>query len=139
MSMVELETALQQAFSDGSFFDAEDWFVENMAEEPPNDGTWCQTFFLPAQPEPTGLGTAGHDVIVGIYQIDLNYPLNEGRGNIIAKYESIRTYFYAGRKFTNGSTSVAIISAGSSPGRRVNQNYRISVNIEFEARITRAG
>jgi len=138
MSMVELETALNQAFSDGAFCAAEDWFVPNFAEDTPNDGIWVQTFFQPAQPEPTGLGRKGTDTVTGIYQIDLNYPLNEGRLNILAKYEQIRAYFYAGRKFTSGSTSVAIRSAGSSPGSRVNQNYRISVSIAWEARLARS-
>lgn len=137
MSMVELETALNQAFSDGAFFDAEDWFVSNMEEDPPSDGVWCSTFFLPAQPVPNALGGQGDDIVTGIYQIDLNYPRGEGRANIIAKYEAIRTYFYAGRTFTSGTTSVSIISAGSSAGNVVNQNYRIIVNIEFEARLQR--
>jgi hypothetical protein len=138
MSMVELESALNQGFSDGAFFDTADWFVGNFEEDTPNDGVWTQTFFLPAQPIPTGLGREGTDTVTGIYQIDLNYPLNQGRQNIIAKYEEIRTYFWAGRKFTSGTTSLAIRSAGSSPGSRVNQNYRISVSVEFEARISRS-
>ena len=138
MSMVELETALNQGFSDGSFFATADWFVPNFSEDTPNDGVWVQTFLLPAQPEPTGLGRQGTDTVTGIYQIDLNYPLNEGRLNIVAKYEAIRAYFWAGRKFTSGSTTVAIRSAGSSPGNRVNQNYRISVSVAFEARLSRS-
>ncbi len=138
MSMVELETALNQGFLDGNFFDEDRVFVGNTANDTPNGGQWAHLFFLPSQPEPTGLGNQGTDLVTGIYQIDLNYPINEGRPNIIAKYEAIRVYFKAGRKFTSGSTSVAIRSAGSSPGSRVNQNYRISVSVAFEARISRA-
>lgn len=139
MSMVELETALNQGFIDGGFFTAAQRFFGNRStEDTPNDGPWAQTFLIPNQPDPTGLGNQGTDLVTGIYQIDLNFPLNEGRANIIAKYEDIRVYFKAGRKFTSATTSVAILSAGSSPGGRVNQNYRISVTVAWEARISRA-
>ena len=137
MSMIEVSDALNQGWSDGAFFDDADWFVPNMKETPPSGSRWAQTFLLPNQPDPTGLGNSGDDVVTGIFQVDLNYPLGEGESNIIAKAESIRTYFKAGRKFTSGTTSVAIRSAGRSPGTVVDQNYRISMTIAWEVRIQR--
>ena len=136
MSMVEIETALHQAYSDGGF--GLETLYENFAEDPSNAGTWAAVHFMPNQPVPRGLGHEGDDAVTGIYQIDLNYPLNEGRKNIVAKAEEIRAYFWAGRKFSSGDSTVAIVSAGSSSGRRVNQNYRISVSIRWDARISRA-
>ncbi len=136
MSMYELEKALNQAWVDGAF--GLETIYENFKSTPPTADPWARVTFAPAQPIPTGLGDTGEDEVVGLYIVDLNYPLGEGNKRAVEAYEAVRVYFKAGRKFTNGATSVAIISAGRSPAQIVDQNYRITVQIEFEARISRA-
>lgn len=135
MSMPDVREALQQGFVDGAF--NIQTFIENEKFTPPNGVEWAMMFFLPNEPEPTGLGLKGEDLVTGILQVDLNYPLGRGTKNVFAKYEEIRKYFFAGRKFTVGTSSPAIISAGSSAASVVNQNYRLPVNIVWEVRIQR--
>lgn len=136
MSMYELEKAFHQAWIDGAF--GLKTVYENFKSTPPTGEPWARVTFAPAQPIPTGLGDTGEDEVVGLYIVDLNYPLGEGNKRALEAYEAIRVYFKAGRKFTNGTTTAAIISAGRLPAQIVDQNYRLTVQIEFEARISRA-
>jgi len=143
---LDVDTAINTAFADGAFLDTEygaglgnDYvFSENFESDPPNGTPWIVTFMLPGPMTPVGLGDQGDDVANGVFQVDLNYPLGAGRQSALAKYEEIRRYFKAGRKFTSGTTSVVSISVSPSSGGRVDQNYRQTVSITWEARISRA-
>lgn len=142
----DADIAVNQAFADGAFLDefygtgsGNDYvFSENFESTPPNATPWIITFMLPAPITSASLGNCGEDLVSGVFQVDLNFPLNKGRQSALAKYEEIRRYFKAGRKFTSNDTTIYILSASPSSGRRVDQNYRQTVSINWESRISRA-
>lgn len=110
---------------------------ENEAITPPSDAKWAEVHFLPNTPEVLTLGEFGEDLVDGIIQIDLNYPIGTGGGESRTDYERIRLAFPAGsRSAYNGQDSI-IRSCGRTPGRPADGWFKVSVTIYWYALIPR--
>lgn len=98
---------------------------------------WAAWFNLPADTDVASLGTGGMDETVGIFQVDLNYPLNDGTGNILAQVQKLRDYFVAGRRLVYQGQCVHIERVTRNNLRPVNGWQQINVSIYYSANTIR--
>jgi hypothetical protein len=111
---------------------------DNTPFERPADGSpWARAFVVLNQPRPATLGDGGEDGYTGFTQVDLNYPLNSGTADVIAKAAELERFFFAGRRLNYGQTQATVSSCGRSRGREVDGWYRVSVTIMWFARVSR--
>ncbi len=131
----KIDAALHNAFTDGAFGLSAAY--ENKEFEPVPGTPWAELFIIPNQPIVNTLGDGGQDLITGIFQINLNYPVGGGAGEAKQKATAVRDYFYAGRVFTYLAQDVHIISAGRGISRNVDSWYKVTTTIFWQARVTR--
>ena len=108
--------------------------------KPTDAAKWANVSFLPNTPGRdgrNGLGEGGRDYTTGLVQVDLNYTTNSGDAAGRADYERLRDAFPKGSAVTYDGQEVSITSTGRSPGRTVESWFRISVTINWYARIPR--
>lgn len=130
-----IDSALQTAFTDGAFGLSAAY--ENKEFTPVPGTPWAELFIIPNQPTVNTLGDGGQDLIEGVFQINLNYPVGGGAGTAKQKATEIRDYFYAGRVFTYSAQDVSIISAGRGISRNVDSWYKVITTIFWQSRVTR--
>lgn len=137
MSLLDVRTALAQAFVDSAIVDSGAIEWENIAFDPPSDKLWARFTFMPSNPVPDTLGTGGRDMVDSFAQIDLNYPLGSGDDDAMQDYVALAAIFKAGARFASNGQTVVIKSCGRGNGANVSGFYRIPVTIVFYAQITR--
>lgn len=103
---------------------------------------WAAWFNMPAGTDVASLGQGGMDETTGVFQVDLNYPLNDGTGNILAAVQKLRDYFVAGRRLVYQGQCVKIGLDGGlvfqrSNLRPVNGWQQINVSIYYSANTIR--
>jgi hypothetical protein len=111
-------------------------YPNNPLEDLP-DGLWLQLHNLRADSSPATLGDLGEDNHPGILQIDVNYPVNKGSKQDLAKADELAAYFTAGKTLTYSSQEVKVVSCSLGPGRYVGGYYRVSLSVNYYARTTR--
>lgn len=102
------------------------------------DGLWLQLHNLRVESIPVTLGDAGEDNHSGIFQVDLNYPVNKGTKDILAKADIYTDFFTAGKTLVYNGQEVKVLSSSLTPGRYVGGYYRISFTVNYYARTTRS-
>lgn len=137
MSQTNVRAALVAAFRTGNFFADTKVAWENVPFTPPTGEPWAAFYFVPSQPSVATLGPNGQDHLDGFVQIDLNFPTGKGEKDSFAKYEAIKNSFTAGSYLIYQGQVVTIKSCGRSPGRVVNNVYKVIVTIYFYAHINR--
>lgn len=98
---------------------------------------WAAWFNLPADTDSASLGVGGMDETVGLFQVDLNYPLNDGTGNILAAVQKLRDYFVAGRRLVYQGQCVKVDRVTRNNLRPVNGWQQINVSIYYSANTIR--
>lgn len=98
---------------------------------------WAAWFNLPASTDSASLGVGGMDETVGVFQIDLNYPLNDGTGNALAAVQKLRDYFVAGRRLVYQGQCVKVERVTRNNLRPVNGWQQINVSIYYSANTIR--
>lgn len=98
---------------------------------------WFRVFYSGGTPEPVTLGLGGSDRLEGFIQIDLNKEKNGGVKFFDTWLDLIRAKFFAGKSFTNGSSTLIIQSVGMSGGRVFENWFRKSITIAFRADLIR--
>jgi len=131
----KIDSALIQAFESGGFGLA--YTVENQSEDPPTGTPYAQLFILPNQPTVSTMGDSGQDLITGLMQVNLNYPIGDGAGEAKQKATEIREVFKAGYRPTYDGQEVFITSSGRGIARNQDSWFQVIVNIIWEARVTR--
>lgn len=107
---------------------------EGKSTAPPNVSTpWAAWFNLPASTDVASLGVGGNDETVGVFQVDLNYPLNDGTANILAAVQKLRDYFVAGRRLVYQDQTVKVERVTRNNLRPVDGWQRINVSIFYSA------
>nr|WP_024308499.1 phage tail terminator-like protein [Pseudomonas sp. P818] len=105
---------------------------------PPSTSTaWAAWFNLPASTDVATLGVGGNDETTGIFQVDLNYPLNDGTANILAAVQKLRDYFVAGRSLVYRGQCVKVERVTRNNLRPVDGWQQISVSIYYIAQTVR--
>jgi hypothetical protein len=138
MSEQKVKSALVQAFTSGNpFFPLAQIQFENVSFVPPTDKPWAALWFIPNQRTVATLGSIGTDRVTGVFQIDLNYPLNNGDKDVSDKATAITSLLKVGYRAVYSGVEVVIASCGRSPGKVVGSFFRVSVTIAFYADINR--
>jgi len=104
---------------------------------PATSSPWCAWFNIPASTDVASLGAGGIDETIGIFQVDLNYPLNTGTAGILAAVQKLRDYFVAGRRLVYLTQCVKVERVTRNNLRSVNGWQQINVSIYYTANTTR--
>lgn len=105
---------------------------------PPSTATpWAAWFNLPASTDVATLGVGGNDETTGIFQVDLNYPLNDGTANILGAVQKLRDYFVAGRRLVYQGQCVKVERVTRNNLRPVDGWQQINVSIYYIAQTVR--
>lgn len=105
--------------------------------ELPSDALWAAAFHLPVGCRPATLGAEGYDRLEAITQLDLNAPLQSGTFELRKLADEVRQHFTAGTSLAYNDQEVRIRSCETSPGREVDNCYRVSLSIEWYSHINR--
>lgn len=92
---------------------------------------YTRSTLLPGRATQTTIGTTGKDIVRGLYQVDLFYPLDGGVFQINSMADSVVAAFPRGTALFNGMTIVNIVSAWREAGARVEPYYSIPVVVEW--------
>lgn len=128
MSFNGISAALIAHYRSGSFFrDSSTAFPNAQFTKPSPSTAWAALFVIPAT---TGeLSLSESDEMSGVFQIDLNYPLNGGAGAAQAKADEIRSHFKRGLRVQN----VILGTVSALPLGPVDGWYRVSVSVNYRA------
>lgn len=107
---------------------------ENVPYEPVNGTPFQAAYVLTAEPDNIEIGEAYTER--GVFQINLNYPLNAGPGAAEARAQAIRAAFPRGASFTvDGVTTHIERTPEIGPGRIDEDVYFKPVRIRFYSHI----
>lgn len=94
-----------------------DQAYENEPYEPTVGRPYQFATLLPGETQQPGNGPTGTELDVGIFQVDLYFPRDEGAGPALGRAQLLRAWFARGRLVTYGGTSVKITRRASlGPG-----------------------
>ena len=155
MRFLDIRNALVQSWIDGAF--GLPWAKPGKDFDPETGEPWASIHVLPAQPGVATLGDTGQDRHDGVFQIDLNWPLDSGDSPLLAKADEVARRFRAGTRFEAPPQTetldldfidqeyavyvplcVLIRSCGVDAVRRVDGWSRMSITIYYSAWINRA-
>ena len=132
----DIPAALTSAYRAGAFFtNAQTAFPNSFFSKPGPNGAWASLFNLPATAATDAIN--GRDEYAGIFQIDLNYPLDSGAGGAQEKADAIRAVFRRGAAFVSGGQRVEIVSTSIAQGVPVEGWYRVPVSVSYRAFVVR--
>lgn len=128
MSFNSIPSALIARYRSGAFFtDALTAYPNAAFTKPAPSIAWASVFVIPATT--AALSIRDSDEMAGVFQIDLNYPLNGGAGAVQAKADAIRAHFKRGTVLTGVEVGAASI-ANLGP---VDGWYRVAVSIAYRS------
>lgn len=110
-------------------------YFENDLGEPTDKHATFE--FMPSSTNGVSLGANGKDEHLGLLQIDLYYPVSRGNGELLQQLDTIRAYFYNGRGFVYGGTSVIINRVDYSSPVIDGGWYRQSISLYWYSRGSR--
>lgn len=128
MSFNSIPSALIARYRSGAFFtDALTAYPNAAFTKPTASTAWASVFVIPATTAP--LSIRDSDEMAGVFQIDLNYPINSGAGGAQAKADAIRAHFKRGTVLSGvelGTVSVANLGP-------VDGWFRVAVSIAYRS------
>ena len=128
MSFNSIPSALIARYRSGAFFtDALTAYPNATFTKPAPSVAWASVFVIPATTAP--LSIRDSDEMAGVFQIDLNYPINSGAGGAQTKADAIRAHFKRGTVLSGvelGTVSVANLGP-------VDGWYRVAVSINYRS------
>jgi hypothetical protein len=126
MSFNSIPAALIAHYRAGAFFtDALTAYPNAAFTKPGPSVAWASLFNLPAAA--SALSLSDSDEMAGVFQIDLNYPLNGGAGDAQARADAIRSWFRRGTR--TGGVELGTVSA--LPAGPVDGSYRVVVSVAY--------
>lgn len=126
MSFNTIPAALIAHYRVGAFFtDALTAYPNAAFTKPAPTVAWASVFNIPATT--AALSLSDSDEIPGVFQVDLNYPLNKGAGAAQAMAQRIRAHFKRGTRVSG----VEIGAVSYVPLGPVDGWYRGVVSVEY--------
>src|SRR5690606_12455803 len=126
MSFNTIPAALIAHYRAGAFFtDALTAYPNAAFTKPAPTVAWASVFNIPATT--AALSLADSDEMPGVFQIDLNYPLNKGAGAAQTTAQQIRAHFKRGTRVSG----VEIGAVSYVPLGPVDGWYRGVVSVEY--------
>ncbi len=134
MSLSKVESALTQEYINLALNIPTSY--PNVSFTPPTEGIWGNLTFNPTVTTPVAAfnGQDNHD---GFLQIDFSIPQDTATSVLRYNIDLIQAHFTAGKSFVYLGQAVTITATQISPGRRVDNYYRISATIQWYARTQR--
>jgi hypothetical protein len=126
MSFNTIPAALIAHYRAGAFFtDALTAYPNAAFTKPAPTVAWASAFNIPATT--AALSLADSDEMPGVFQIDLNYPLNKGAGAAQTMAQQIRAHFKRGTRVSG----VEVGAVSYVPLGPVDGWYRAVVSVEY--------
>ena len=98
---------------------------------------WVSVFYVPNQPESRTIGLCGRDRVTGFLQIDFNAAQGQGEQELNAWENEGREFFAHGNRFSLENVSVLVTASGMLQGRHVDNHFRRSFQVDFQADLIR--
>ena len=110
---------------------------QNVSFTPKVGVPYAQCYILPAKTEDPSIGDK-HSRKTGIFQVSLNFPVNEGSTKIEATKDSIENFFYRGRSFEKNGKWLNVDSTPSSTSASVQNGwYVMHISIDYRMEVFR--
>ena len=109
----------------------------NKKFEPPTNALWFRVHYFPTDRARKTLGDLGEDEVDGFVQIDVNVPSDSGEKVQRQQLDILEHIFTSGRVTTYNGQEAVITACKRSPGRDVDGFYRVSLTVDFYARVKR--
>lgn len=103
----------------------------------PDGAPYAEIFHMPGRTVVDTLGSHGRDLIPGVTQVNLYYPLESGDNQAAIDVDTFRVSFVAGQWLTNNGQAVLVRACGPGPAKRDGSYFKSIVDITWEARISR--
>jgi len=98
---------------------------------PPDASPWAAVFMLPASAAPAALGIHSPIEHVGIFQVDINHPLNAGAPAMLKDADKVGGYFSPGASFEYEGMNVNIERCQRSSIRRSEGWLTVSLSVRW--------
>lgn len=108
---------------------------ENIVYVPTKSSMYLRPTNLAGATTQAGLGTAGIDEYVGIYQIDVFAPAGTGRSQAESKADAIANHFKRGTDLLYNNTTVRLGDVSRTNGTTIEDRFVISVTINYMAHV----
>ena len=93
---------------------------------------WLRATLLPADPEPSCIGIDGWTQRLGIFQVDVFYPLGAGWKTAVDKVDDVCDLFTQGQVLRNeAGIRIVVVGSGPGPGLPEENWFRIPINIRY--------
>ena len=109
-------------------FQRENTRIERVAGQP-----WCRYTHLPAKTKQETIGVAGINRLIGLGQVDLFFPADQGTAASGLMAQAVLDAFPRGLQLTNGTETVVIEISYLEAGQRVDQYYQVPVVLQYRA------
>lgn len=106
---------------------------ENKRFDPGKGVLWIRPTFIPGKSKAAAIGMNAQDRIIGIYQIDVFAPADEGVYDGGQQVDAIQTAFKKGTALVYSGVTVKINRVWRSTGRPGTDWYQIPVIVEWQA------
>lgn len=104
----------------------------------PVAGTAYQEVFnLPVSRNVSSNGVGGMDERLGIFQINISYPIGPGIGQLLAAADLALEFYTAGKRFYEGSQCVRVVRSERTAVRPVDGWQRVTVSVYYSAQTIR--
>ena len=135
-TFVDIRTALIAPIPANSSFGIS-FNYENKSLIPEIDTPHGRAYWLSDNSDQLGLGVNGCDEHIGVFQISLFYPEDDGDLPLLIKADEIAAVYKSGANFVNNSVTVTIDSINRTPA--VNQGgwYQADLTINYFSFIRR--
>lgn len=128
MALINIRIALEQAL--GTITPAVSTAWENAAFAPAIGVPYQAVFLLQGTPQNPTLGD-GFYRAVGIFQVNLMYPIQFGTLAAITQAEKIQTLFKRGASFANGGITVKVMTTPTIGAGSVDDGGRFMVPVKI--------
>lgn len=100
---------------------------------------WASISHLPAPSKQATLGPKGLDMISGIVQVSLHYPIGSGHPAAVADADSFANAFWDGRALTYNGQETIVDGCNTSGGKETSSWYVQHLSINWHAHVVRGG
>lgn len=135
-TFVDIRTALIAPIPDNTSFGIP-FNYENKSSRPNIDVAHGRAYWLSDSADQLALGSKGCDQHVGIFQISLFYPEDDGDLPLLIKADEVAAVYKSGANFVSSGVTVTIDSINRSPAVNEGGWYQADLTINYFSFIRR--
>jgi hypothetical protein len=107
--------------------------TENVTGKPVANAPFTRTTMIPARPNRLTVGVTGKDELIGLFQVDLYYPVGSGVTASLTAAESVVTAFPRTWQTTVSGDVLRVTSSWIEGGRTINSWYAVAVMLSYSS------